>query len=128
MLKLKKLLVLSLGITLIGCGDSARQKIETKLEQNATNLNLIELGPTGWTSMRFIHPYKKANIAGQEFNNENNKACIWVFSNNEKVLESFEISREKIDCIELEDKIFSKNKAVFIIKKGLLQERKSFKK
>lgn len=123
---MKKLLLGFVGLALAGCGASTKSNIETKLENNPHNINIIELSTTQWSGLRIIHPYQKQVIAGDTFDNPNDTACTWVFFNDNGVVESFNLSRSTVDCIDLPDEVFEPSDTIFLVKKGKLQMRKKF--
>lgn len=125
---MKKLWILAFGMVLFGCGGNNQEIIEKKIENNTGVLNLLEIKEVEWSGLRFIRPYQRRQILGEEFNQQTNENCLWVFLGKDKVVESFEISREKADCIDLPDKVFTPEESIFLLRDGKLEERKRFKK
>ena len=124
---MQKILIIGFSLCLLGC-ESTQNRLESKIESGVGNLNLIEIVKTDWNNLRILKPYQSKKIFGEDFSNQNDGACLWVFSDNTKVVESFSIPREKADCLELPEKTFSRTESIFILKDQKLQLRKKFEK
>ncbi|MCK5460754.1 hypothetical protein KAI58_02115 [Candidatus Gracilibacteria bacterium] len=123
---MKKLLILSVCILLVGCG-GIQSKVEEKIEAGGV-INLFEEDiDQDWKGLRILKPYQKKNILGQSFEQKDDQNCLWVFLGREKIIESFPISRSVADCLKLPETLYQPNEAIFILKNGELKIREEFK-
>lgn len=112
-------------LALVGCNSKSYQaSIIKKLDQAPSVINIFELTGQNWTDLRILKPYQSKQFFGQKLEQASDSACLWVFTDNEKVLESFEVSRDTADCLDLPNKTYSRSETIFLLREGKLQERK----
>jgi hypothetical protein len=119
------ILLLCTSFVIVGCGSKSYEaSISKKLAQQPSVLNVFELTGADWTDLRILKPYQSKQFFGEKFEQSNDGACLWVFTDNEKVVESFEILRNTADCLDLPNKTYTRGQTIFLLRDGKLQERK----
>lgn len=122
-------LVTIVSIALVGCGSKSYQaSILKKLDQEPSVVNVFELTGQDWTDLRILKPYQSKQFFGQKLEQNTDNACLWVFTDHQKIVESFEVPRKTADCLDLPNKTYTRSETIFLLKEGKLKERKIIKR
>ena len=89
-------------------------------------LNVAEITTHDWDGLRILHPYETRTLGGEKFTQNKDSVCLWVFLNDNQVVDSFEIARETVDCIDLPTETFTTSDAIFLVRSGKLKMREKF--
>ena len=123
----KTLLIVLASIALTACG-SPQTKLTDAIENSTGVLPVNEIINSDWKYLRLLPPYSQKTILGEKFSNPADSSCIWVFLGEKDIQQSFEISRELADCVDLPSKAFQPADAIFILDGNKLKVREKFQK
>lgn len=126
---MKKIFALAFGLLLVGCGSLGgfSGKLSGAVQEGKNSVKISDLTSFEWTDLRILHPYESKTLMGTKYEQSDDKACLWVFMDAEKVVKTVSVSREDVDCIDLPSTTVQNENALFLIRDGKLKERKKFK-